>query len=163
MQFQNILVNVAAAFLSFADHFKLYSSFCASHSKAQKLLHPVEGNQALQSFLAARNFKQQHSNTLESYLIKPIQRILKYPLLLQQLRNLCDTNSEEYRSLVGKHIQLGSILPLLIPPAIILCESLGCNIISQEFSRIKVCTWHLCRYLPEFFNSTILPVFFWRK
>lgn len=99
---QNILLNVASAFLSFADHFKLYSSFCASHSKAQKLLHPTEGNQALQQFLAARNPRQQHSNTLESYLIKPIQRILKYPLLLQQLRNLCDTNTEEYRNLVGK-------------------------------------------------------------
>ena len=99
---QNILLNIASAFLSFADHFKLYSSFCASHSKAQKLLHPTEGNHALQQFLAARNPRQQHSNTLESYLIKPIQRILKYPLLLQQLRNLCDTNTEEYRNLVGE-------------------------------------------------------------
>ncbi|ODN06327.1 Protein still life, isoforms C/SIF type 2 [Orchesella cincta] len=98
--FKNILLNIASAFLSFADHFKLYSSFCASHSKAQKLLHPTEGNQALQQFLASRNPRQQHSNTLESYLIKPIQRILKYPLLLQQLRNLCDTNTEEYRNLV---------------------------------------------------------------
>lgn len=61
-----------------------------------------EGNQALQEFLAARNPKQQHSSTLESYLIKPIQRILKYPLLLQQLRNLTDVNSEEHLHLVGK-------------------------------------------------------------
>ncbi|XP_035711020.1 protein still life, isoform SIF type 1 isoform X3 [Folsomia candida] len=103
-EFKTILLNIASAFLSFVDHFKLYSSFCASHSKAQKLLHPVEGNQALQVFLAARNPKQQHSNTLESYLIKPIQRILKYPLLLQQIRNLCDTNAEEYR-LVSESLQ----------------------------------------------------------
>lgn len=61
-----------------------------------------EGNQALQEFLAARNPKQQHSSTLESYLIKPIQRILKYPLLLQQLRNLTDVNSEEHLHLVGE-------------------------------------------------------------
>lgn len=61
-----------------------------------------EGNQALQEFLAARNPKQQHSSTLESYLIKPIQRILKYPLLLQQLRNLTDVNSEEHLHLIGK-------------------------------------------------------------
>lgn len=61
-----------------------------------------EGNQALQEFLAARNPKQQHSSTLESYLIKPIQRILKYPLLLQQLRNLTDNQSEEHLHLVGK-------------------------------------------------------------
>ncbi len=63
-----------------------------------------EGNQALQEFLAARNPKQQHSSTLESYLIKPIQRILKYPLLLQQLRNLTDPRCEEHLHLVGTYI-----------------------------------------------------------
>lgn len=60
-----------------------------------------EGNQALQEFLVARNPKQQHSSTLESFLIKPIQRILKYPLLLQQLRNLTDPRCEEHLHLVG--------------------------------------------------------------
>ncbi|KAJ0179886.1 hypothetical protein K1T71_004477 [Dendrolimus kikuchii] len=99
-QFKNALFAVGNAFLYYVNHFKLYSSFCASHSKAQKVLHPNEGNQALQEFLAARNPKQQHSSTLESYLIKPIQRILKYPLLLQQLRNLTDVNSEEHVHLV---------------------------------------------------------------
>ncbi|GBP14236.1 hypothetical protein EVAR_7660_1 [Eumeta japonica] len=99
-QFKNILFAVGNAFLYYVNHFKLYSSFCASHSKAQKVLHPNEGNHALQEFLAARNPKQQHSSTLESYLIKPIQRILKYPLLLQQLKILTDANSEENLHLV---------------------------------------------------------------
>lgn len=69
------------------------------------LLYPIridEGNQALQEFLIARNPKQQHSSTLESYLIKPIQRILKYPLLLQQLRNLTDPRCDEHTHLVGE-------------------------------------------------------------
>ncbi|XP_065201783.1 protein still life, isoform SIF type 1 isoform X2 [Planococcus citri] len=99
-QFKNILFSIGSAFLYYVDHFKLYSSFCASHSKAQKILNPNEGNYALQEFLAARNPRQQHSSTLESYLIKPIQRILKYPLLLQQLRNLTDPNTDEHLHLV---------------------------------------------------------------
>ncbi|XP_045472036.1 protein still life, isoform SIF type 1 isoform X1 [Harmonia axyridis] len=98
--FKNILFSIGNAFLYYVNHFKLYSSFCASHSKAQKVLHPNEGNQALQEFLAARNPKQQHSSTLESYLIKPIQRILRYPLLLQQLRNLTDANTDEHQHLL---------------------------------------------------------------
>ncbi|GLG95383.1 uncharacterized protein GBIM_02360 [Gryllus bimaculatus] len=96
----NVLFSVGSAFLYYVNHFKLYSSFCASHSKAQKVLHPNEGNQALQEFLAARNPRQQHSSTLESYLIKPIQRILKYPLLLQQLRNLTEPQADEHQHLV---------------------------------------------------------------
>ena len=36
--------------------------------------------------LPVQNVCPQHSTALESYLIKPIQRILKYPLLLTQLK-----------------------------------------------------------------------------
>lgn len=38
--FQNVLFALGNSFLYYADQFKLYSSFCASHSKAQKVLHP---------------------------------------------------------------------------------------------------------------------------
>lgn len=65
-----------------------------------KLFHSDEGNQALQEFLLSKNPKQEHSSTLESYLIKPIQRILKYPLLLQQLKNLTDPMAEEHHHLI---------------------------------------------------------------
>lgn len=95
-QFKNVLFALGNSFLYYADHFKLYSSFCASHSKAQKVFHPSEGNSALMEFLQSRNPKGQHSFSLESYLIKPIQRILKYPLLLQQLKHLTDSSSEEH-------------------------------------------------------------------
>ena len=62
----------------------------------------TESNARLQEFLRARNPKQQHSATLESYLIKPIQRILKYPLLLRQLKDLTDPHTEEHHHLAGK-------------------------------------------------------------
>ena len=49
--------------------------------------------------MASCNPNQQQANTLESYLIKPIQRILKYPLLLQQLKSLAPNPSEEQNHL----------------------------------------------------------------
>ncbi|KAL0182585.1 hypothetical protein M9458_021960, partial [Cirrhinus mrigala] len=55
------------------------------------------------AFLAERNPRQQHSSTLESYLIKPIQRVLKYPLLLRELHSLTDPDSEEHYHLDGKY------------------------------------------------------------
>lgn len=54
------------------------------------------------AFLDERNPKQQHSSTLESYLIKPIQRVLKYPLLLKELYSLTDPDSEEHYHLDGE-------------------------------------------------------------
>ena len=83
-QFQNILYSIGETFLEYVEKFKLYSTFCSCHSRAVKLL-DVEANQPLQAFLLARNPKQQHHRTLESFLIIPIQRVLKYPLLMKQM------------------------------------------------------------------------------
>lgn len=63
----------------------------------------AEGNSQLHAYLADKNPSKQQSLSLESYLIKPIQRILKYPLLLQSLRNLTDPRSDEHQHLLGKY------------------------------------------------------------
>lgn len=64
---------------------------------------PAKTDTAFKAFLDAQNPRQQHSSTLESYLIKPIQRILKYPLLLRELFALTDAESEEHYHLDGEH------------------------------------------------------------
>lgn len=70
---------------------------------------PSDGNAALQEFLRSCNPRQQHSVTLESYLIKPIQRILKYPLLLGQLVDLTEPRTEEHQYLTGAWTYITSI------------------------------------------------------
>ena len=50
-----------------------------------------------------RNPTNQHSSSLESYLIKPVQRVLKYPLLLRELVSLTDPESPEHTHLTGTH------------------------------------------------------------
>lgn len=62
----------------------------------------AKNDPAFKAFLDERNPKQQHSYTLESYLIKPIQRVLKYPLLLRELYSLTDPDSEEHYHLDGE-------------------------------------------------------------
>ena len=66
------------------------------------LLRSAKTDPDFKAFLALRNPRQQHSSTLESYLIKPIQRVLKYPLLLRELYSLTDPESEEHYHLDGK-------------------------------------------------------------
>lgn len=65
---------------------------------------PAKTDPHFKAFLAERNPRQQHSSTLESYLIKPIQRVLKYPLLLKELYSLTDPDSEEHYHLDGKPV-----------------------------------------------------------
>ncbi|NXD61211.1 TIAM2 protein, partial [Corvus moneduloides] len=94
--FQKLLFSLGGSFLYYADHFKLYSGFCANHIKVQKVLERAKTDSAFKTFLDARNPTKQHSSTLESYLIKPVQRVLKYPLLLKELVSLTDNESEEH-------------------------------------------------------------------
>ncbi|XP_072554855.1 rho guanine nucleotide exchange factor TIAM2 isoform X1 [Paramormyrops kingsleyae] len=99
VEFKKLLFSLGAPFLYYADHFKLYSGFCANHIKVQKVLERAKTDRAFKEFLDARNPTKQHSSTLESYLIKPVQRVLKYPLLLRELVSLTDTDSEEHHHL----------------------------------------------------------------
>eukprot|EP00064_Thunnus_orientalis_P001261 superscaffoldBa00000085_g1263 len=95
-QFKKVLFSLGGSFLYYADRFKIYSAFCASHTKVPKVLTKAKTDPDFKAFLAERNPRQQHSSTLESYLIKPIQRVLKYPLLLKELYSLTDPDSEEH-------------------------------------------------------------------
>uniref|UniRef100_A0A3B4CIN0 TIAM Rac1 associated GEF 1a n=1 Tax=Pygocentrus nattereri TaxID=42514 RepID=A0A3B4CIN0_PYGNA len=95
-QFKKVLFSLGGSFLYYADRFKIYSAFCASHTKVPKVLTKAKTDPEFKAFLAERNPRQQHSSTLESYLIKPIQRVLKYPLLLRELYCLTDADSEEH-------------------------------------------------------------------
>ncbi|XP_051963529.1 rho guanine nucleotide exchange factor TIAM1-like isoform X3 [Xyrauchen texanus] len=130
-QFKKILFSLGGSFLYYADRFKIYSAFCASHTKVPKVLVKAKTDTAFKAFLDERNPKQQHSSTLESYLIKPIQRVLKYPLLLRELHSLTDPDSEEHYHLnvamkamntVASHInemqkiheEFGAVFDLLI-------------------------------------------------
>lgn len=91
-------------------NFKLEKSLCQGSCYNFwfiQLLHfniPAKTDTAFKAFLDAQNPRRQHSSTLESYLIKPIQRILKYPLLLKELFALTDVDSEEHYHLDGKEL-----------------------------------------------------------
>ncbi|XP_066532797.1 rho guanine nucleotide exchange factor TIAM2 [Hoplias malabaricus] len=98
-QLKKLLFSLGGSFLYYADHFKLYSGFCANHIKVQKVLERAKTDRTFKEFLEARNPTKQHSSTLESYLIKPVQRVLKYPLLLRELVSLTDPHSEEHTHL----------------------------------------------------------------
>ena len=65
------------------------------HLRINRLLDIHQNNRHLKDFLVARNPRHQHSLSFESYLIKPVQRILKYPLLLQQMSIYLQSNEND--------------------------------------------------------------------
>ncbi|KAJ0061392.1 hypothetical protein NL108_018095 [Boleophthalmus pectinirostris] len=98
-ELKTLLFSLGGSFLYYADHFKLYSGFCSNHLKVQKVLHRAKTDEAFKLFLETRNPTNQHSASLESFLIKPVQRVLKYPLLLRELVSLTEERTPEHAHL----------------------------------------------------------------
>ncbi|XP_068093571.1 phosphatidylinositol 3,4,5-trisphosphate-dependent Rac exchanger 2 protein [Hyperolius riggenbachi] len=80
--------DVAICFLKFKERFAIYDEYCSNHEKAQKLLLELNKVRTVRTFLLNCMLLGGRKNTdvpLEGYLVAPIQRICKYPLLLREL------------------------------------------------------------------------------
>lgn len=75
---------ISLLFHTRVEQMRVYARYCAAHSSAIRVVNNND-NHNLQAWLDARNPRQEQSATLASYLIKPVQRILKYPLLMKQM------------------------------------------------------------------------------
>jgi hypothetical protein len=81
----SLMDGVGVAFLAVADFFKIYTMYCGNHGKAvTSLQKSMKTDNTLKAF-----FKEVYTRpdfnglNLESYLLKPVQRICKYPLLIR--------------------------------------------------------------------------------
>nr|XP_058892011.1 phosphatidylinositol 3,4,5-trisphosphate-dependent Rac exchanger 1 protein isoform X4 [Kogia breviceps] len=84
-QSQHELGNV---FLKFKDKFCVYEEYCSNHEKALRLLVELNKIPTVRAFLLSCMLLGGRKTTdipLEGYLLSPIQRICKYPLLLKEL------------------------------------------------------------------------------
>lgn len=80
---------VAAAFASLGPYFRLYAEYCKNYFRAIQTLQEIRGSGPRHAELRRRLGEVQGSGlrgaNLDSLLIKPVQRLTKYPLLLREL------------------------------------------------------------------------------
>ena len=81
--------HVARAFVSVAPFFKLYSTYCQDYEAALQRLEALSRQPALVRY---REEGGQDAAALESMLIKPIQRLCKYPLFFRTLTEAAPTD-----------------------------------------------------------------------
>uniref|UniRef100_A0A803SVC5 Phosphatidylinositol-3,4,5-trisphosphate dependent Rac exchange factor 2 n=1 Tax=Anolis carolinensis TaxID=28377 RepID=A0A803SVC5_ANOCA len=90
---------VGTCFLHFKDRFRIYDEYCSNHEKAQKLLLELNKIRTVRTFLLNCMLLGGRKNTdvpLEGYLVTPIQRICKYPLLLKELLKRTPKKHSDY-------------------------------------------------------------------
>ncbi|NWR88865.1 PKHG1 protein, partial [Furnarius figulus] len=89
-------VAIADCFVSKSEDFHIYTQYCTNYPRSVAVLTECMRNKALAKFFRERQEALQHSLPLGSYLLKPVQRILKYHLLLHEIENHLDKDTEGY-------------------------------------------------------------------
>lgn len=76
---------IAECFVQRSEDFDIYTLYCMNYPSSLALLRELSLSPPAAVWLQERQAQLQHSLPLQSFLLKPVQRILKYHLLLQEL------------------------------------------------------------------------------
>ncbi|MBN3309670.1 PREX2 protein, partial [Amia calva] len=90
---------IGRCFLQFRNRFQIYDEYCSNHEKAQRLLLELNKIRTVRTCLLNCMLLGGRKNTdvpLEGYLVAPIQRICKYPLLLRELLKRTPKKHNDY-------------------------------------------------------------------
>uniref|UniRef100_A0A674NM56 Phosphatidylinositol 3,4,5-trisphosphate-dependent Rac exchanger 2 protein n=1 Tax=Takifugu rubripes TaxID=31033 RepID=A0A674NM56_TAKRU len=99
---------IGRCFLHFRSRFQIYDEYCGNHEKAQRLLLELNKIRSVRTCLLNCMLLGGRKNTevpLEGYLVAPIQRICKYPLLLRELLKRTPRKHSDY-ALVQESLQM---------------------------------------------------------
>ncbi|KAM9468829.1 uncharacterized protein Hap1MRO34_013413 isoform 2-T2 [Clarias gariepinus] len=87
---------IAECFVERSEAFDIYTIYCMNYPNSVAVLRECMKNESLVRFFQERQATLCHSLPLEAYLLKPVQRILKYHLLLQELSKHFDKSDSGY-------------------------------------------------------------------
>ncbi|XP_033979581.1 pleckstrin homology domain-containing family G member 3 isoform X2 [Trematomus bernacchii] len=87
---------IAECFVERSETFDIYTLYCMNYPNCVSVLRDCMKTKSLVSFFQERQSTLSHSLPLETYLLKPVQRILKYHLLLQELSKHFDKSDPGY-------------------------------------------------------------------
>ncbi|CAH0547718.1 unnamed protein product [Brassicogethes aeneus] len=81
---------IAKVFLQNHSGFSVYNEYCTNYPKTMDILGKLLRDEKMVPLFRERQTDLRHALPLGSYLLKPVQRILKYHLLLQRLSKQCE-------------------------------------------------------------------------
>ncbi|KAK0425466.1 hypothetical protein QR680_009217 [Steinernema hermaphroditum] len=88
------MLRISALFVNKCSKFKVYSEYSAAYLRFQQA---ISKQADVRERLRELNESGQQKESVESLTIKPIQRVLKYPLFLEQMLQSCSAESVERR------------------------------------------------------------------
>ena len=80
-------------------NFKIYGSYCALHNKALEIFKEASMDPEFKQLLDSSNPLNEQARNLQSFMIKPLQRILKYKLFIRQIADNYPADLEGYATI----------------------------------------------------------------
>ncbi|XP_043930856.1 kalirin isoform X2 [Protopterus annectens] len=91
-KYEQLPEDVGHCFVTWADKFHMYVTYCKNKPDSNQLILEHAG-----TFFDEIQQRHGLANSISSYLIKPVQRITKYQLLLKELLTCCEEGKGEIR------------------------------------------------------------------
>ncbi|XP_023816065.1 triple functional domain protein isoform X5 [Oryzias latipes] len=91
-KYEQLPEDVGHCFVTWADKFQMYVNYCRNKPDSTQLILEHAGN-----YFDELQQRHRLANTISSYLIKPVQRITKYQLLLKELLTCCEEGKGEIK------------------------------------------------------------------
>ncbi|XP_067266679.1 kalirin isoform X3 [Chanodichthys erythropterus] len=92
INYEQLPEDVGHCFVTWADKFNIYVTYCKNKPDSSQLILEHAG-----SFFDDIQKRHGLANSISSYLIKPVQRITKYQLLLKELLSCCEEGKGEIK------------------------------------------------------------------
>uniref|UniRef100_A0A8C2J2C6 non-specific serine/threonine protein kinase n=1 Tax=Cyprinus carpio TaxID=7962 RepID=A0A8C2J2C6_CYPCA len=92
INYEQLPEDVGHCFVTWADKFNIYVKYCKNKPDSSQLILEHAG-----SFFDEIQKRHGLANSISSYLIKPVQRITKYQLLLKELLSCCEEGKGEIK------------------------------------------------------------------
>ena len=107
------MVALAECFLRNEDNFKMYTTYCTGYPQSVEVLSKAQRQSIVAEFLKGCQLALGQMLPLGAYLLKPVQRILKYHLLLadllKQYGKRFGTDNKEFSQLEKAQQTMGSV------------------------------------------------------
>ncbi|CAI5439592.1 unnamed protein product [Caenorhabditis angaria] len=93
-QIRDSVMRVCAVFVNKCSDFKIYAEYASAYLRLQ---HEIKHKKDLLAKLEAVNISKEQHCSYESRMIKPVQRIVQYPLLLKNIQEALPKEAKEYK------------------------------------------------------------------
>eukprot|EP01095_Lingulamoeba_sp_RSL-Kostka_P017771 TRINITY_DN9454_c0_g1_i1.p1 TRINITY_DN9454_c0_g1~~TRINITY_DN9454_c0_g1_i1.p1 ORF type:complete len:392 (-),score=100.20 TRINITY_DN9454_c0_g1_i1:256-1431(-) len=111
---ENPNIRVGAPFLHIADYFKIYAQYCSNQPVCTKTVEELCTISQFEAFLMEKSdiviVEGSHNLDLKHFLIKPVQRMCKYPLFIRELVKYTPSNHVDYQDLCLAKLKIDEVV-----------------------------------------------------